>query len=1238
MDITHPADAGITLTFDEGVWEADPAPTTRVAPFIGGMGGTPIASAPTAGLPANPDFDWLVGQLSSEWGVSKRELPELVRRPGASTRALDLTTTPMVTVDLAADESATLLVECEGVVAWQFADAIETPNPSAVGTTRASMAPARRARFVVQAPGAATATAQQQRNVFADWMLERVKVVVLKYIATQAASVIVNQLEKKKRIGPVIVAADKEAVDWDKPENFAEVSLPNANARVLLLVHGTFSSTAGAFGDLRATRWGQALLKEADAKYDALIGYDHRTLSVEPSENASGLYEALKTLNSPQPPTIDIVCHSRGALVTRFLIEKILPRAPWQPHIGKVIFVGSTNAGTELARPENWHALLDLLTNLALAGRKALTLLGAPQAGFAAGELVEGIGDFVRYLVDAAVEHKRAPGLAAMDPGGAFVLDINQLETDAPRPKGAQYYSIVSSFRPILVDAERSEPKEFPRRLALMLANGFIGALMKNAGNDLVVNVGSMSSIDPVAGNYIKDTQDFGTNPLVYHTNYFVQPETVDAIADWLDLAPVRAVKAVNAELMDPRIVVVESSTLVKEALQKASDEGAHFVVFRRSDPDYPGTLHYTPNLDELRRAHPDASMGEALHVRESRCSRVVPNGPFLRSLEGRTPLEADEFLPEYSRRAVVVEGDRPVAVIPTDDAALDVLTHATEPPVRFTRGVTRSFEGTFPTSPLVEGSTPIPPVTSPTEPVVCNINAEMPPTVMVGSRATVTVTLSADEITITPGALAQSTAVKLQKRPITIEVVPRVGFHLASALIEDSRATLPEPPTSGNPCVLDVDVIATNEGSGEIWVIVRQGAVRSVTLSLRPQILGSSTTIAAPPLAAQGTIQNGDDLPDVATLEITQQRNGDETRFRYSIDIPEVAFNRFESPAIIGDLQLWVRKLYHDIEQAWLGSAGNREIFNDNLKARGAALFKELVPPPLADLLWRLYREGKLKSVLVRSDEPFVPWEIARLDDPAIPESPDGCFLGELGLCRWLYGAVPPPRIRVRPGRMQYVVPHYPEPRFRLRAAEQVEEPMLVALGAKRVEPHYRDVTATLQSGGFDLLHFAGHGVADGSSIDGAAVLLEGSYAQAGGAQRYVTEPLAAPVVARKAKLRGPDNNRPLVVLNACQVGRLGFNLTSLGGFAPAFLGARVGESNSVGEAGAFVSCLWSVGDEPASHFARALYQALQVQGGTTMGRAVTIARAAARSAGDATWLSYAVYAHPNCLLEFTP
>jgi hypothetical protein len=104
------------------------------------------------------------------------------------------------------------------------------------------------------------------------------------------------------------------------------------------------------------------------------------------------------------------------------------------------------------------------------------------------------------------------------------------------------------------------------------------------------------------------------------------------------------------------------------------------------------------------------------------------------------------------------------------------------------------------------------------------------------------------------------------------------------------------------------------------------------------------------------------------------------------------------------------------------------------------------------------------------------------------------------------------------------------------------------------------------------------------------------------------------------------PNGDRPLVVLNACQVGRAGARMSSLGGFAQAFLNRG---------AGAFISGMWSIGDQPASTFMTTLYGELLK--GRPMSQAATRAREKARRAGDGTWLAYAVYAHPLATLSVT-
>ena len=107
-------------------------------------------------------------------------------------------------------------------------------------------------------------------------------------------------------------------------------------------------------------------------------------------------------------------------------------------------------------------------------------------------------------------------------------------------------------------------------------------------------------------------------------------------------------------------------------------------------------------------------------------------------------------------------------------------------------------------------------------------------------------------------------------------------------------------------------------------------------------------------------------------------------------------------------------------------------------------------------------------------------------------------------------------------------------------------------------------------------------------------------------------------------AGLQEPDGaGGPLVFLNACQVGRQGYNLAGTGGFAKAFVKSG---------AGAFISTHWSVGDRSALDFSKTLYK--QLLEGENMMTAVAAARKAAKNMEEMTWLAYVVYADPYAKL----
>ena len=93
----------------------------------------------------------------------------------------------------------------------------------------------------------------------------------------------------------------------------------------------------------------------------------------------------------------------------------------------------------------------------------------------------------------------------------------------------------------------------------------------------------------------------------------------------------------------------------------------------------------------------------------------------------------------------------------------------------------------------------------------------------------------------------------------------------------------------------------------------------------------------------------------------------------------------------------------------------------------------------------------------------------------------------------------------------------------------------------------------------------------------------------------------------------------RPLVFLNACQIGRNALSLTDIVGWAAQFLRA---------DAAAFIGSYWSVYDQAAHDFAQAFYSRLLA--GLSIGQATQQARVTIKPLGDPTWLAYVVFADP--------
>lgn len=307
--------------------------------------------------------------------------------------------------------------------------------------------------------------------------------------------------------------------------------------RVLLLVHGTFSKSAMYDTELNAPGWTDSgAPSDANRRlwadwttpgkpYAAVLAFDHATLSLAPWLNALELVQALAPLTQAAQAQLDIVCHSRGGLVTAWALKM----APLP--VARVVFVGSPLVGTSLAAPDRLAVALDLLANVAealgaLGKGVALAFPPAMPIALGAAGLAQVLGKALHLgaalpLADAVVG--LVPGLMAQSRVG------NNLEIERlfPLPTAASLAGIGGEFKP---DEAREPVWKFWKRFSNIADQAkFHGAdIIFGQPNDLVVDVDSMNQLgNPAARLGGVDWCDLGTSPRTHHCSYFRDERTI---------------------------------------------------------------------------------------------------------------------------------------------------------------------------------------------------------------------------------------------------------------------------------------------------------------------------------------------------------------------------------------------------------------------------------------------------------------------------------------------------------------------------------------------------------------------------------------------------------------------------------------------------------------------------------------------------------------------------------------
>lgn len=283
---------------------------------------------------------------------------------------------------------------------------------------------------------------------------------------------------------------------WRQPATAEELAASRGR-KVLLLVHGVFSSIEGAFADLAADGTMQQLL----ARYDnQVFGYDHWTIAKTPQQNALDL---LSHLPADAGWELDIVCHSRGGLVVRSLLstaphagDAVLAaiagrRAGRIAKVGKVFFVAAANQGSPLASAEEIQHFLNVAAML---------------ASFSGGMALDLVIGLARMAVSLGF---KLPSVEALANGSAL---IGQLGSNDSLLTSASIYYARADF-------------DFGHSM-LEKAGSLINHLLLQVDNDVVV---------PYDGVLLPEAQvaearmlSFGTPKQkqsdVWHTEFFKQP------------------------------------------------------------------------------------------------------------------------------------------------------------------------------------------------------------------------------------------------------------------------------------------------------------------------------------------------------------------------------------------------------------------------------------------------------------------------------------------------------------------------------------------------------------------------------------------------------------------------------------------------------------------------------------------------------------------------------------------
>jgi hypothetical protein len=276
--------------------------------------------------------------------------------------------------------------------------------------------------------------------------------------------------------------------------------------RALLFVHGTFSSAHGAFSLLTPEQ-----LRAFHDRYSGRVfAFNHHTIGHDPRQNIERFCADLPTTAKLD---LDIICHSRGGLVSRVLSSSADQfGGDGRIKVSRIAFVAAPNDGTALADTPNIMKMLDRYTNV------AQFLPDGPIE-----VAIELVLTAVKALAHAGL--KFLPGLAAQAPDSDFLKWLR-----SQNPKATQHFALAAEFEPVAT--------EWKALVAETVKDQVMDAVFRQAKNDLVVPTLGVGETAHGLGFPIDPSLRFSfpANAGILHTNFFGNATTVAKLMEWLAL------------------------------------------------------------------------------------------------------------------------------------------------------------------------------------------------------------------------------------------------------------------------------------------------------------------------------------------------------------------------------------------------------------------------------------------------------------------------------------------------------------------------------------------------------------------------------------------------------------------------------------------------------------------------------------------------------------------------------